>query len=251
MKILKEIALATMAIAAMMPAKAADFIDASKPEKQIEIGARLGINTANQSVNFDEIFSNVKQGMTDWRTGFDAGVVVDLNLTNFFTLQPGFILQDRAYRYSVAAADKSTGALSEMFGSTRSTNLQIPMLASLRFNVAEKVRWQVDFGPYISLGLGGHNKIESYKNTVDNTAIKIEYTNYSNDFYGDSDGKIVGNKKFDWGLKMGTGFTYNRIYYFGIHYSAGCRNVGQKHSDFNANPNVKNKEWDFSIGYNF
>ena len=74
---------------------------------------------------------------------------------------------------------------------------------------------------------------------------------YKSDFYGESDGKIVGCGSFDWGLKFGTGFKILGKYYVGIHYNAGMKNLGKKHEGFKGKPSVSNKSVDFSVGYNF
>lgn len=214
------------------------------------LGVRLGVNSANQGINLNELFSDVKKGNTEWRTGIDIGVVADLSLGRYIALQPGFFYQNHSYDYVVASANFDKRTLSESFGHARFYSFQVPMLVSFRLPMGNKIQWQIDAGPYLSFGIGGNNEIESYQSSItDGGAIAMKQ--YKTGFYDDSNGDIVGNKKFDWGFKLGSGILYRSHYYFGIHYSAGCRNVGKAHSAFLAKPSVKNKSWDFSIGYNF
>lgn len=220
----------------------------------IKFGVRLGVNTANQGINISDVFANVKKGNTEWRAGYELGVVADIPLGSIIALQPGFFFQSRGYNYVVTSADMvggSLGALKTAFGSARYSNFQIPMLVSVRIPVMKNVQWQIDAGPYISLGLGGHNEIESYTSKVTDGQPTATYLKYEKGFYDGSDGEIIGNKKFDWGIKFGTGLKLHDHYYIGVHYNAGCKNVGKNYDTFINAPKVKNKSWDFSIGYDF
>ncbi len=220
----------------------------------LKLGVRLGINTANQGINIGDVFPYVKKGNTEWRAGYELGVVADIPLGNLVALQPGFFFQSHGYNYVITSAAMDNGTLSSLktgFGSTRFTNFQIPMLVSFRIPIMKNVQWQLDAGPYLSLGLGGHNNIESYNSQVVNGQPTATVIKYSDGFYDKSDGEMIGNKKIDWGFKFGTGLKLHDHYYIGIHYNAGCRNVGKTHSSFLTHPNVKNKSWDFSVGYDF
>lgn len=236
-----------LAIISMSELKAANPSD----YKAIGFGLRLGINSSNQGINFNEIFPDVKKGYTEWKTGFDIGAVVDLNITKFLTLQPGFFFQNRSYDYTIIAVDYNNGSLSDKFGHTRSYHFQIPILLSLRLNLSNDFRWNLEFGPYIAFGLGGDNKIESYSTQVTNNGHSIINVGYERDYFSESDGNIVGMQKFDWGFKMGTAFTFRKHYSLGIHYSAGCKNIANQHADFLKEANAKNKIWSITLGYDF
>lgn len=244
-------------IVALSPSivSASDFIDTQKSRSPITLGIRFGITNSKQGMNFDEIYSNTRKCHTEWGTGFDLGAVVNLNIRNFFSLQPGFIFQNRSFDYTVISADYATGSLSDKFGHTRYYYFQLPVMMCFNFDLSHDFRWSLEAGPYFGFGLGGDNKIESISSTVSSTETggtdKIEYINYKSDFFGDGDGRIVGIKKFDWGLKFGTGFTFRKHYYLGVHYSAGCKNVANDNDAFRKKPSAKNKQWSISVGYEF
>lgn len=231
-------------------ASAADFFNTSTAPKPLSIGVRFGITSSTQGINLNKLYSDTKKGYTEWGTGFEAGAVVNLNIRDYLTLQPGFFFQNRSYDYTIISANMSTGTLADRFGHTRSYYFQIPVLASFRFNLSDDVRWHIDLGPYFAFGLGGKNKMETFATVVGDPVI-VENKQYERDFFTDSDGNMIGMKTYDWGIKWGTAFTFKNHYYFGIHYSMGFRNLANNHANFLKDPSAKNKSWTFTLGYDF
>ncbi|MEF9923832.1 MAG: porin family protein [Muribaculaceae bacterium] len=238
-------------IAGTAQLNAINFLDTSTPDSRISLGIRIGVNSSNQGLNLTKIYPDVKKGYTEWKAGFDVGAVVDLNINNFFTIQPGFFFQNRSYDYTIITSNFNAGMLANKFGHTRNYSFQIPMLLSFRFNLSNDFRWHLDFGPYIAFGLGGYNKIDSYATKVTENANVIVNKQYEHDYYTDSDGTMIGMSKFDWGFKMGTAFSFRNHYYLGIHYNAGCKNVANPHANFLEKASAKNKSWSVSLGYDF
>ena len=56
-----------------------------------------------------------------------------------------------------------------------------------------------------------------------------------------------GYKNFDCGLQIGAGFTFGGHYYIGAAYEFGFTNIAKDSGD----TKFKNKNWMFSVGYNF
>lgn len=205
-------------ISATSSAVAADFLDTRATEDLFNLGVRVGFNASNQTHTSDNMVLN----LDSWGTGFDAGVVCDINFRNFIAVQPGFFFQSRSnnYAYIHSAAPAITD-----YGHTRYTTFTIPILASLRLNPASNIRWSIDLGPYFQFGLGGSDK-------------GVAGTNFD-------DGYFDRRHKFDAGIKMGTGFRFFDKYYIGVHYMAGCRDVWK--NDLAG----KHKAWTFTLGYDF
>lgn len=219
------IGIALLSAFTVFTAEGSDFIDTSMPDKLITYGVRVGLNTSNQtspskSVNLDS-----------WGTGFDAGVVVDLNFRDFFAIQPGFFFESRSHNYSyVDNADRLLD-VSE-YGHTRSYWFNIPLLASFRINPANSLKVSIDAGPQFGFGIGG-----SDKGTFENeTGLTIPY----------DDGYFDIRKKFVLSFKMGAGIRYADHYYFGIHYQAGTGDVYK-----NGIEGGNHKAWTFTLGYDF
>lgn len=222
---------------------------ASAQGMPFSLGVRMGVNMSSQNINTDELYAGVKEASVDKKTGVQIGVVIDMKFSDKITLQPGFFVKRHAYDYFNASIVDGGKYIRIATGEARYNSYQIPILLSYRLNLSA-IEWQLDCGPYISFGDGGDNKVDVNEISI-NEGIQSKEYRYKNDFYGDSDGVVVGCDKFDWGVKLGTGVKLLNKYYVGVHYSAGLRNVGKKHDGFLDNPSVKNRCWDFTFGYNF
>lgn len=213
---------------------AVDFFSTERPESFFNFGARVGLNTSNRTINtpMGGIWN-----LNSWGMGFDAGVVADINFVDFISLQPGFFYESRSgsytYQYSYIKVEGADPSIETQIGKGREYNFTIPVLASFHFNILEDLRWNVDFGPYFQFKLkstfdGKFRYPESYSPTG-----LIPYPD-------------VKRSKCDIGFKMGTGLDICHHYYVGIHYLAGMLKA------WNPAPlGGRNKEWMFTVGYNF
>lgn len=222
----------TVAAAAIMPASAEDFFSTDDPKQLFTFGARIGVNTSNRTIS-DSYFGIWNQN--SWGTGFDLGVVADLNIKNFISIQPGFFYESRSGSFayeSTAFNEEGKPWIKPQLGKGRMYLFTIPVVASFHFNILDELRWNVDCGPYLQIKL---------RSTFDN---KFEYPEASPTGMPEY---IPGARtaKCDFGLKIGTGFDIFENYYIGVHYLAGFLHAW--------NPGKlggHNKAWMFTIGYN-
>lgn len=228
-KLLLSLALAASTV---VSASAQEFFDTDDADQLFNVGARIGLNTSNRTVS-SSVASIWNQN--SWGLGFDAGVVADINIKNFISIQPGFFYESRsgAFAYQCTAYNQfDEPIVVTQLGKGRDYNFTIPVVASFHFNVTDDVRWNVDFGPYVQFKL---------RSTFDH---KFEYPEA---FYGGIEMRDnVKTARVDAGLKMGTGLDLFKHYYVGMHYLAGfCHpwNPGKLGGH--------NKSWLFTIGYTF
>lgn len=203
----------------------AQFLDTSKPDDFFRLGLRAGMNMSNVSAGGTQFDIN----HDSWGSGFEGGIVADIAFRDWFAIQPGFFYQSRSNSYTHVLG---LGASQEInIGHTLYYTFYIPVMFSARFNVTDRIRWSVEAGPYLSLGLG-HN----------DTGITV--TPLTEERY--DHGYFDNHKRNQWGLKTGTGIEFNDHYYIGLHYMAGFGNAW-KLDGFNGH----NKAWTFTLGYNF
>ena len=130
---------------------AADFFSTETPEQLFNLGIRLGVNTSNRTVGSENMPGYNVQG---WGTGFDLGVVADINIRDYLSIQPGAFFESRSNTYTfinmVPVYGASTDELMTQAGTFNSYALTIPVLGSVRFNITDDIRWNIDFGPYVS-----------------------------------------------------------------------------------------------------
>lgn len=237
LSIVKKPVLAAAALLVAMNATAADFFSTEQPADLFNIGVHFGINTSNRTMSkktFDVWNHN------SWGTGIDVGATVDINFRDWFSIQPGFFFDSRsgnyAYSQTIVVAEDELDYLTQ-FGHGRSYNFIIPIMAIGHFNLTDDVRWNVEVGPYLQIGL--HNSLNDKAiypkpHVVQGPDVKPE---------GWKSAKTAG---VDFGFKFGTSLTILKHYNVGVHYLAGCLNAWKP-----GELGGCNKEWVFSIGYIF
>lgn len=78
-----------------VPVYAQTILDTGTPSKLVQIGVRAGFNTSNLSTNFDDAYPEIAWNHSQWRPGFSAGAVVDLNIRNFLAIESGLNFRSR------------------------------------------------------------------------------------------------------------------------------------------------------------
>lgn len=222
-------------------------LDTSDAVRPFNIGVRVGLNTSNLSSNKLDLVPDMASSSVDWKAGFTGGVVVDVMLRNFFSLQPGFFFETRSCSFQHIENPEGATSVNVVEGSRSSSYFKIPLLASFRVLLSDDVEWQLDFGPYFSFGIGGNEKYS----TLEPGNPSARPVSYKRPMFGDN-GFV---RSYDWGFKMGMGLNLFSHYYVGVHYEAGCRNVLLPNA-YTGSPVLyglkgRNKGWDFTIGYNF
>lgn len=240
----KSILFLTILSLGITSSSAADFFSTEKSEQTFNLGFRLGVNTSNRTVGKKAIDG---YNVQSWGTGFDLGVTADLNFRDYISVQPGLFFESRSGNYTFVSPVMTGDELSSMIttvtamqaGHLRSYSLTVPIVGSLHFNITDDIRWNVDFGPYVSFLLGS-----SLKDKV------MQYTGAG------SDEPVFSQKpaSVDFGFKMGTGLQILDHYYVGVHYMAGLNGAWKDLKldqstirDFGGHT----KSWVFTIGYDF
>ncbi len=223
---------------------AADFFSSATPEQPFNLGIRLGVNTSNRTVGNENMYGYNVQG---WGTGFDIGVVADLNVRDYLSLQPGVFFESRSNTYTFINAVPAAGLnaaeyLMTQAGTFNSYALTIPVIGSMRFNITDDIRWNVDFGPYVSFMFGSKLKNKVNHNSINNDGIPAAGAEFRQ--------KAA---PVDVGLKFGTGLQILKHYSIGVHYMAGITRAWKNvKTDFgNYSYGGRTKAWVFTLGYDF
>lgn len=212
--------------------KAQDFFDTSDATSFFTFGARIGFNTSNKTFPKDHF---TLWNHNSWGTGFNVGILANLNFKEYLSLQPGIFFESRSGNYTYLTSYLNYAGKEDThyeMGHIRGYYITVPVMGVVKFNIAEKIKWMVEFGPYFQYALK--------QNGVDNIAVlyrlpqNIGYSQYT-----------AQKNSLDVGLKMGTGLRFYNHYYIGVHYLAGLCNTWKQPAG------GKNKSWEFSIGYDF
>lgn len=210
---------AIVACVAMSLAANAQAWSSEKPENPVKFGVQAGMNISSFSYEDDS---------PDSKIGFNAGVTLDYSIVKSFAIKTGlfFTMKGAKTSESYAGVDDDWKA-TPMY-------LELPILASYRYNFSDNLQWEVNAGPYLAFGLGGKKK-----NEVSGKGFSQED---EDDFFGKSDdGKA---KRFDMGLQFGTGITFQQHYCIGIAYELGLTELHKDDKD-------KNNNFMINLGYKF
>ncbi len=82
-KTISRLFAALLLIGISVSSQAQTLIDYGVPAKLFQVGVRAGFNTSNLTTNYDDAFQDIKWNHNQWKGGFSAGMVVDINLRNF------------------------------------------------------------------------------------------------------------------------------------------------------------------------
>lgn len=212
------------------------FFSTQKSDESIKIGVRAGINfsTLNDAVG----------GTTDSRFGWQAGAIVDIPIIESLHIQPGLFLVQKGGKQDVAIGDDED--LDVYTIKYNPLYLEVPILASYRYNFSDAWQLQVNFGPYVGFGIAGKTKFsDTYYYDVDDEP----------DVYSFNKNYFSTANRFDFGLQVGIGLTVAQHFYVGTSYDFGLLKNGKKFTyDDEEELNLKqkhNNSWYVTIGYNF
>lgn len=201
------------------------FFSTEKVDGGVQFGIRAGLSLGNVSISSED---DSESSSFDSRATWHVGVIADIPFMESLYLQTGLLLQNKGAKNEI----KDEG---ETYKETMSPMyLEIPVLASYRYNFSDAAQLQINLGPYFAYGISGKFKEE------------YDGEEHKEDLFGDGEDSY-GLKRFDCGLQVGAGITLGQHYYLGFAYQFGLTNIAHKSAD----GKLKNKNLMLSLGYTF
>lgn len=182
------------------------------------------------------------------RTGFDIGAVVNIPVLESLYIKSGVRFIQKGAKYDAYKLD----SYEDIDIKSNAAYIEIPILASYRYNFDSSNQLQINVGPYLAFGVGGKTKIENTDNTDNHYDY---YEGWEFDTFGDH-GLL---KRFDLGFQFGIGMTLASQYYVGLGYELGLINIANDDFfDYAASEgydlgdvSIKNGSWFINVGYTF
>ena len=223
-------------------------VSVNAQEKPVSFGVQAGVNFSN--LNYSSNHENAVDPKS--KTGFHVGVVADLNVAPNFYIQPGLFLTTKGAINKFSEKDDYYDYYYSSEANISASYLQLPILASYRFQVNNAVKIAVNAGPYFSYGLGGKIKWTEklYYEGETETATE-EFDIFGKSTEDDLKGDI---KRFDAGIRFGAGAYINNKFYIGLNYDLGLSNIAitdNEYGDWGSGDKLKNNCFSISVGYNF
>lgn len=198
------------------------FWDSTKSTEGISLSADLGMNVASLTNN------NLGWGS---KVGLNIGIMAEKPVINSLSVKAGLF-----YTMKGAKGGRDTGFGARLRTTLDPGYLEIPVMASYRYQLNEQIRLQFDFGPYFAFGLHGKDVKK-----VSGGASSPTKTTY--DLFG-SDGQM---NRFDFGLRFGPEIVFNNKLHAGIAYEIGLTNAMSEE----CNSGIKNSNFMINVGYTF
>ena len=133
-----------------------------------KIGVTAGLNVSN-------LTTSGGGGSSDYKAGFQAGVVADFGLTENFSIIPELLFSQRGCKYK------------DINESVTLNYLQLPINAAYKFDVGYGSKLFIFAGPYLGYGVSATNAK-----------------------FGSNVGEV---KPFDFGINAGVGYQYDKVFF--------------------------------------
>lgn len=189
-----------------------------------------GINIANISITND---GSVDQNKA--LVGFQAGIMGDLPLNSFFSIQPGIQFTSKG---SKTQSGNTTDA-TYYRATSNPMYVEVPVNAVFKVPFGEGSKFFFGAGPYIAMGVAGKNKAEGkFLGTSFSSETNIQWSNDDPTTLNYEEGAGYGiMKRFDYGFNGTAGFETSNII-FSANYGLG---MAKLQSGSNSSSDQKNK----------
>ncbi len=201
-----------------------------------QIGLRAGINFSNVvGHNVGDEKLNLKIN-----TGFHAGVVYDVRLSEDFAVQPGLLFSTKGSKEKgVPGPDNYTFTKTGCY-------LELP-INIIYHPVLGKGNLLLGAGPYLGYGLGGTWKNESTLNTKGTLVFVNDFNQYDN-----AGGKnLVYGKKIDYGVNLLAGYKFSDKVWVQLNAQHGLMDITPLKDGQKLDVKQNNIQFGFAVGYSF
>jgi hypothetical protein len=198
-----------------------------------------GVNLANVSINDDGDIDDAKS-----LTSFQAGIVGDLYIAPFLSLQPGLLFTGKGTKTQSGDEDDAT------FYRAKTNPMYIEVPVNLVFKTPTgPVKFFAGAGPYLAIGIAGKNKVDcKFLGTFFSSEEKIEFSDDDPTTLDYEEGAGFGiMKRFDYGLNGLVGIETKNLV-ISANYGLGLAKLqsGTESSDGNNN---KHRVLSFTLGF--
>jgi len=199
---------------------------------------KAGLNLANVSIS-----DNGSVDDTKMLTGFQAGLMGDLPLTSFLSVQPGLFFTGKGTKSQ--AGDETDASYYK--AKTNPYYIELPVNLVFKLPV-ENAKFFVGAGPYAAMGVAGKNKAEGRIFGVAFSSEKnIEWSNDDPTTSGEEGAGFGIMRRFDYGLNGTIGIEGDHAL-FSVNYGFGLAKL-QSGSDNYTDDANKHRVLSFTIGF--
>lgn len=226
------------------------FFNTSRSDDFLEMELHAMVGATSVGHNYDDCIPALSGMHVNAGCGMGVGASVRFVIRDFLAI--GTQLDFRIYnnRYDMTLVTPSQRVSTVVYLGNRYYDVNIPIFASLRFNVAGNVRWDVDGGTFFALGFGGHQEADIYNAYANSLGQMVtSHVNEKRDYFDDEFPVIHTVANFDIGLHLASSLVFNRHYTVGVVLQLGLRDLARDTAVFA--PSLRNRSCLFKLGYIF
>ncbi len=247
-KLLKSILAITMMLIPF--ASEGQLVMTGKPVKFLDLDTHLLVGGSYITQNYKSCYPQITDVNNSMGFAWGVGFGVKMNFTSFVGLGTEINYLFNSGNMDLAVTGSESTNVSNVFIRNRYRAFNIPIFISFNFNLAPRVKWNVDGGIYLQNGSGGSQKATIYNVMVNDLGqLMMTQTTSKADFYNDPKAFINSYRNFDWGLHIATGLKLAEKYSLGLRMEYGLRNVSV--SQGIVKPSTHNLGLFGTIGYHF
>jgi hypothetical protein len=201
---------------------------------------RGGLNLANVSIT-----DNGRIDDANTLTSFQAGIIGDIKLAGFVSLQPGILITGKGTK----TQDGSPSDANYFKATTNPIYLEVPLNLVFKGPVGPDTKFFAGAGPYLAIGIAGKNKTEGkFLGTSFSSEKNIEWSNDDPTTLNYEEGAGFGiMKRFDYGLNGTAGFETKNIV-LSVNYGLGLAKL-QSGSNSSEDDKNKHRVLSFTLGF--
>jgi hypothetical protein len=198
-----------------------------------------GVNLANVSVNNDGDIDDAKT-----LTSFQAGIVGDLYVAPFLSIQPGLLFTGKGTK----TQSGNEGDANWYRATSNPYYLEVPVNAVFKIPAGD-FKVFAGAGPYLGIGIAGKNKVRgAILGTTFSSEEKIEFSDDDPSTLNEEEGTGFGiMRRFDYGLNGLVGIETKSIV-ISANYGLGLAKL-QSGTDSDDDNNNKHRVWSFTLGF--
>lgn len=251
--LMKNVVIAATMTLASAGAAFADrpFVDTSAPSRFVNVGLHATVGNSTVTQNYCSSFPEISQLNVSAGWSMGAGATIEFGLRDFLWLgTEASLLFDNNSVDMIVNVDETAVSVSNVFLRNHYCYVNFPVYMSFKFNLAPKVRWNVDAGIYYSYGISGSQKQNVYSSRINDLG-QLVATHYEikTDYFNDSRSFINSYHRSDIGLHLATGLAFSHHVSVGARMQLGFKNVANTVGI--VSPNIHNLSFTGTLGYWF
>lgn len=165
-------------------------------------------------------------GNNDLRAGYHAGLMLDMGVNRFLSIQPELLYSTKGYKLEVNPVSNVTTTYR-----ARISYIDVPLLLKIK---ASNLFFEA--GPQLSFLLNAREEVETVTRSGNNTFTNSQENTTTDNF-----------NSTDFGVVIGLGYRADNGLGLGFRYNAGLKDVGDE--GYWANREIRNVSYQLSLSY--